>query len=68
MMKLRVDYKLCARSGQCFYMYPELMKNMKKGERDLPQPRFPEVPETLRAQAEELVDICPVGAIQLKSD
>lgn len=64
-MKLRIDYRQCARSGQCFYMVPDLVK---KGDDDLPRLLQPTVPEELRAQAEELVDVCPMAAIHLEAE
>ncbi len=61
-MKLEINYRKCARSGQCFYMYPDLVQ---KGPRDLPRPLNPEIGSDDVGRAEELVEICPMEAITL---
>ena len=62
-MKMRIDYRTCARSGQCFYMYPDLVR---KGDDNLPRLQSPEVPEDKVSRARELVEVCPMEAILLE--
>lgn len=63
-LKMRIDYRKCARSGQCFYMYPDLVQ---KGDDDLPRLLNHEVPMEKRGRAEELIDICPMAAIHAEA-
>jgi ferredoxin len=61
-MRVEVDHKACLRSGQCFYLHPEIFKEGAEG--------FPDVivdplPLDLVEEAEEAADICPGSAIAL---
>lgn len=64
-MRLRIDYRKCARSGQCFYMYPDLVE---KGADNLPRLLSQTIASDKTERAEELIDICPMEAIQGKND
>lgn len=64
-MRLRIDLKTCAKSGQCYYMHPELVR---RGKANLPELIAGDVPEALREDAETLADICPTGSIEIIED
>jgi ferredoxin len=64
-MKIIIDYRRCAKSGQCFYTFPELIC---KGGQDFPIPARGCVSDGQHQRAKELVDICPMGAIRLDAD
>jgi len=64
-MRLRIDLKSCAKSGQCYYMHPELVR---RADGNLPELIAEHVPESLRVDAETLADICPTGSIQVLDD
>ncbi len=65
MYELTIDYRRCAKSGQCFYMFPEFVR---EGDHNFPHLKQGEVSAIQKARAEELVDICPVGAIRLRAE
>lgn len=64
-MRLRINYGTCAKSGQCYYMHPGLVK---KGARDLPELVSEEIAEDQREDVEILIDICPTLSIELVED
>lgn len=64
-MRLKIDLKTCAKSGQCYYMHPELVR---RAEANLPELIAETVPESLREDAETLADICPTGSIEIIED
>ncbi len=64
-MRLRINYQTCAKSGQCYYMHPGLVK---KGAGDLPELVSEEISEEQREEAEILIDICPTLSIELVED
>ncbi len=61
-MKLEIDLKRCARTGQCYYMHPELVR---RGADDYPELIVVEPGEDQREAAEDVVDLCPQMAINL---
>jgi ferredoxin len=64
-MRLVIDYKKCLKSGQCSYLHPELIKADADG---TPHVIIEQIGEDLRADAEDVVDLCPSGAIALVED
>jgi ferredoxin len=61
-MRLVIDYGKCRRTGQCSYLHPELFKASADGSPLV----LVEYPDTeLHEAAEEMVDLCPSGAIAL---
>lgn len=64
-MQLKIDLKTCAKSGQCFYMHPELVR---RGDNNLPELIAETVPDALLEDAETLADICPTGSIAIIED
>ncbi len=61
-MRLVIDYGKCRRTGQCSYLHPELFKASEDGSPLV----LVEHPDTeLREAAEEMVELCPSGAIAL---
>ena len=61
-MRLVIDHNRCRRSGQCSYLHPELFKASENGS-PLVLVEYPG--EELREAAEEMVELCPSGAIAL---
>ena len=61
-MRIQIDLKKCKKSGQCYYMHPGLIQ---RGEGNLPVVIGAEVPANMEAAADELLDVCPTGAIDL---
>ena len=59
---LTIDLSICKKSGQCYYMQPELVR---RGADNLPELVATDVSTDRMADAEELVDCCPTGAITL---
>lgn len=57
---LRIDRKKCLRSGQCFYLHPDLFQ---EGEDGYPIVLVEEPQGEARDKAEDAADICPAGAI-----
>ena len=64
-MKLVVDYAKCQKSGQCFYMFADLVA---RGNRDLPKLLVDNITADQVEDAKDLVDICPAGAISLEDN
>lgn len=62
-MKLAIDLKKCARTGQCYYMHPELVC---RGADDWPEVIVSEPAAAQREAAEDAVDLCPQGAVVLE--
>jgi ferredoxin len=61
-MHLVIDYNKCRKTGQCSYLHPELFKADPDGSPIV----LVERPEgKLREAAEEMVELCPSGAIAL---
>lgn len=62
--RIEIDLDICVRSGQCSYMYPNLVRMRDDG--------YPEPAGTDGLTAEDagearmLVDACPVGAIRIE--
>jgi ferredoxin len=61
-MRLVIDYNKCRRTGQCSYLHPELFKSSEDG---APLVLVEHPDGALREAAEEMVDLCPSGAIAL---
>jgi ferredoxin len=61
-MRLVIDYQKCLKSGQCSYLHAELIKADPDG---TPRVIVEKIGEDLRAAAEDVVDLCPSGAISL---
>jgi len=59
-MRLTIDLRTCAKSGQCYYMHPELVR---RADGNVPELISQEIPESLKEAAETLADICPTGSI-----
>ena len=64
-MKLEIDLQRCARTGQCYYTHPELVR---RGEDDHPEVLVPASSEEQREAAEDVVDLCPQMAIKLSEE
>jgi ferredoxin len=64
-MRVEIDHQTCLRSGQCFYLHPQVFREGPDG---FPLPVVDPVPPELREEAEEAAEICPSGAIQLIED
>lgn len=62
-MNLAVDLKKCLRSGQCFYLHPELFK---EGDDGYPLVLVAEPDAEQQAAAEEAEELCPGQAIRLE--
>ena len=61
-MRLVIDYQKCRKSGQCSYLHAELIRADPNG---TPRVIVEVIGETLREAAEDVVDLCPSGAIEL---
>ena len=61
-MKLAIDLKKCARTGQCYYMHPELVR---RGADDWPEVVVSAPTAAQREAAEDAVDLCPQLAVVL---
>jgi len=64
-MRLVIDHGKCRRTGQCSYLHPELFKADVDGS-PIVLVEYPG--EELREAAEEMVELCPSGAISLIED
>lgn len=64
-MRLVIDYKKCLKSGQCSYLHSELITAGADG---TPRVITEQIEESLRDAAEDVVDLCPSGAIALVED
>jgi ferredoxin len=64
-MRLVIDYKKCLKSGQCSYLHSELITADADG---TPRVITEQIEEPLRDAAEDVVDLCPSGAISLRED
>ena len=62
-MRIVVDYDVCASTGTCTRIAPEIFEIRDDGYLYLLQE---EPPEELRAKAEEAAEMCPTGAIELE--
>ena len=59
-MKVTVDYDVCASTGSCMQICPEVFEVRKDG---FLYVLIEEPPESLRAQVEQAADMCPTAAI-----
>jgi ferredoxin len=64
-MRLVINHNKCRRSGQCSYLHPELFKSGNDG---VPTVLVEYPGEELREAAEEMVELCPNGAIFLVAE
>lgn len=62
-MKVVVDYDVCASTGTCMQIAPEIFEVRTDGFLYVLQE---EPPEELRSKAEEAADMCPTGAITIE--
>lgn len=64
-MKVRVDTDKCIMAGECYYNHPELFKMSDEG---MPIVLVGESDDAaLKKHAEEAVEVCPSGAIEVES-
>jgi len=61
-MRLVIDYQKCRKSGQCSYLHAELITSDSDG---TPRVIVETISENLHEAAEDVVDLCPSGAIAL---
>jgi ferredoxin len=61
-MKVTVDYDVCASTGSCMQICPEVFEVRKDG---FLYVLIEEPPESLRAQVEQAADMCPTAAITI---
>ncbi len=61
-MRLVIDYQKCRKAGQCSYLHAELIKSDPDG---TPRVIVETIGDDLREAAEDVVDLCPSGAIAL---
>ena len=60
-MQVTVNLKKCTKSGECYYNHPTIFKVDKDG---FPVIQVDELEtETLRLEAEQAAEVCPVEAI-----
>jgi ferredoxin len=59
-MRLVIDYQKCRKSGQCSYLHAELIAADPDG---TPRVIVETISDDLREAVEDVVDICPSGAI-----
>ena len=64
-MKVMVDYDVCASTGTCVQVCPEVFEIRSDGFLYLLKE---EVPPELHDKAKEAADLCPTGAITLVGD
>ena len=62
-MKVNVDYDLCASTGGCMQICPEVFEVRNDGFLYVLQD---EPPPELHAKVQEAADLCPTGAIELE--
>lgn len=62
MTRIQIDLNRCTKSGQCYYLYPSLVR---RGEDNNPVVAVEPLDAAQRADAETMVDACPTGAIEL---
>ena len=62
-MKVTVDYDICASSGRCMQVCPEVFEVRSDGYLYVLQE---EPGEELRTKVEEAADLCPTGAITVE--
>jgi ferredoxin len=64
-MRITVDFDLCASTGNCMQICPEVFEVRTDGYLYVLQE---EPPESLRQKAEEAASMCPTGAITVQDD
>ena len=62
-MRVVVDYDMCASTGSCMQVCPEVFEVRSDGYLYLLNE---EPPEELRGKVQEAADLCPTGAITLE--
>ena len=62
-MKVTVDYDVCASTGSCMQICPEVFELRSDGYLYILQE---EPPESLRQQVEQAADMCPTAAITVE--
>ena len=63
-MKVTVDYDVCASTGSCVQICPEVFEIRSDGYLYL---LMEQVPPELHAKAREAEELCPTGAITLEA-
>lgn len=61
-MRIKINLKTCIKTGQCYYMNPDLVQ---RGPDDSPLVIDRDLTEEERPVADSLIGSCPVGAIRL---
>ena len=62
-MKVTVDFDVCASTGSCMQICPEVFELRSDGYLYILQE---EPPESLSTQVEQAADMCPTGAITVE--
>lgn len=62
--KIRIDLSVCVTSGQCYYLFPDLIQ---AGEGGRPEIIASAVAQSEAARVDELINTCPAMAIELDS-
>ena len=62
-MKVNVDFDVCASTGSCMQICPEVFELRSDGYLYILQE---EPPESLRQQVEQAADMCPTAAITVE--
>ncbi len=64
-MRIQINLRTCRKTGQCYYLHPELVK---RGDDDYPVVLVQRPDAALHDQAEDMADICPTASILLNED
>ena len=62
-MKVTVDYDMCASTGGCMQICPEVFEVRNDGFLYI---LMEEIPESLRTKVEQAADMCPTAAITVE--
>jgi ferredoxin len=65
MPKAEINYRTCMKTGQCYYLHPEVFR---RREDDHPEPTQPTFSADLRDALDEAADLCPTESITIVDD
>jgi ferredoxin len=63
-MKVKVDFKLCEKAGECYYNHPRIFTRNENGYPTIAVREIDD--EDLLMEAREAIQVCPAQAISLQ--
>ncbi len=65
MPRVKVNYETCLKTGQCYYLHPEIFRARDD---DFPESVAPTFGEELREAMEDAAELCPTSSLLVAND